>query len=206
MDLHGAIQIQAAPETVWDGLHDRGVLAGCVSGCDIFEQTGPDEYAASGSVKIGPIRSRITVTISFGESDPPHRIDLHLTAKGAMGAAAAVATIRLRPVDGGTRLEYDTQVKLSNRLGRLTGSRTDTAAQQLIGDFFTRFAAAISAETAVTQNPLTAEHPRERLPLTTPTPPAAPRRAKALWIGIGAGIGAALAATAAILLARGRSR
>jgi uncharacterized protein len=203
MDIHGTTNIAASPEMVWDALNDPVVLAQCVDGCDSFGQVGPGEFAATGSLKVGPVRSRIAVNITFAESEPPDRAVLKLNARGAMGRAEAIATIHLIANNGGTTLTYSATAKLGGQLGRFAGRWAGDAVQQLVGNFFARFAAAIPASPIPVATAPTAARPPAAPPMQKPS--ISPQTT-ALWIGIGAAAGAAITATAAILLSRNRPR
>jgi carbon monoxide dehydrogenase subunit G len=202
MDIAGSIEITAPPESVWAALNDPVVLAQCVSGCDSFEQTAPHNYAAIATVKIGPVRSRITVNITFTESHPPHHAILAIRAKGAVGSADTHVSLHLDANVGGTTLNYNAQANLEGQLRRFAKHWGRDAAQELVEEFFRRFAAAVPPE------PIAPQTAPAFAPIKSPavtTPPVhreTPMRKKALWIGIGAAAGAAVTTMAALLLTR----
>lgn len=200
MELNGIAEIKAPPARVWAALNDPVVLAGCVSGCDSFERIGLHEYAAVATVKVGALRSRISVNIAFTESNPPRRAVFTMRAKGTLGSGEAAVTLHLDASDGGTNLRYQGQAHLGGQLGRLVQHWGRDMIEELVREFFHRFAAAIPAET------ITA--PSEPPPMAPkPAPPPQPTiRKKALWIGLGAAAGAAVTAAAAVLLTRRGSR
>jgi carbon monoxide dehydrogenase subunit G len=199
MDIAGSIEIKAPPESVWGALNDPIVLAQCVSGCDSFGQTDPHNYAAIATVKIGPIRSRITVNITFTESHPPHRAVLAIRAKGAIGSADTHVSLHLDANADGTTLNYNAQAKLAGQLGRFAKHWGRDAAQELVEEFFRRFAGAVPPESIAPQTAPAFVRP------VSPPPPVqreTTMRKKVLWIGIGAAAGAAVTTVAALLLTR----
>lgn len=202
MEISGTLEIPAAPASVWEALNDPVVLAGCVSGCDSFERIGPHEYAAVATAKVGVVRSRISVNIAFTESDPPRRAVFTMRAKGGLGSGEAVVTLHLDPSDGGTNLRYTGQAKLGGQLGRVVQHWGRDMIEELVREFFRRFAASIPAETipAPSEPPLVRIAPKPA-PLSQPT-----LRKKALWIGLGAAAGAVVTTAAALLLTHRRPR
>ncbi len=202
MELNGTADIDAPPARVWAALNDPVVLAGCVSGCDSFERIGPHEYAAVATAKVGVVRSQIGVNITFTESDPPRRAVFTMRAKGTLGSGEAAVTVHLDASDDGTNLRYTGQAKLGGQLGRLVQHWGRDMIEELLREFFRRFAAAIPTETLTVPS----EPPPMRMaPKPAPLPPPTMRK-KALWIGLGAAAGAAVTAAAAVVLTRRGSR
>jgi Uncharacterized conserved protein len=202
MELSGIAAIKAPPARVWAALNDPVILAGCVSGCDSFERIGPHEYGAIATVNAGVVRSRISVNIAFTESDPPRRAVFTMRAKGTLGSGEAAVTLHLDASDGGTNLRYQGQAHLGGHLGRLVQHWGRDMIEELVREFFRRFAAAIPAETMTAPS----EPPQIRMaPKPAPLPQPTMRK-KALWIGLGAAAGAVVTAAAAVLLTRRGSR
>jgi uncharacterized protein len=206
MDIHGTTRIPASPEMVWKALNDPVVLAQCVAGCESFEELGPGEFAATGSLRVGPVHSRIAVNITITESNPPAHAVVRFTARGKLGRAEAVANIHLADREDGTDLQYEAHAVFGGQLGRFAGRWAGGAAEELVGEFFTRFATAIPAATGAAVTTIVRASP----PITRPqpiVPPVTQRlspHSKAMWIGIGAAAGAAVTAAAALLISRKR--
>jgi carbon monoxide dehydrogenase subunit G len=55
MDLSGQYEIPASAREVWEALNDPQILTACVPGCDSLEKTGPTEFVATATLKIGPM-------------------------------------------------------------------------------------------------------------------------------------------------------
>lgn len=197
MDIQGTSRIPASLEMVWAALNDPVVLAQCVDGCDSFEQVDPAQFAATGSIRVGPVRSRIAINLTITEKEPPTRAVLRLTARGSLGRAEAVATIHLTATDEGTNLDYQAHAVFGGQLGRFATRWADGAAQELLDTFFARFVAAIPAETPIVGKPASPS-------ILRPAPVVAAPRTKAVWIGIGAAAGATVTAAVALLLCRNR--
>ncbi len=117
----GAAQTLAAPaDRVWQALLDPQQLQHCIPGCESLAQTGPDAYAATVKVGLGPVSVRMHGTVRIRDPQPPHAMQLvfHGDA-GALGASEGNVQVRLSPAaDGGTRLDWWAQVRLAGRLAQ----------------------------------------------------------------------------------------
>jgi carbon monoxide dehydrogenase subunit G len=199
MDISDNVKIPAPPQVVFDALTDPGVLARCVAGAEHFRQTDTNRFSASGQIKIGPIRSHISVAITVTPLDPPHRAIVILQAHVAIGGADVHASLALADEHGHTRLSYSAAVTISGHARWLSRQRHDESAKELVRTFFDRLAAAI---------PPVADQPTTPARAVWSPPPSFSKPARhnrTLWLGAGAAALTTIAAAAAVLWAR-RSR
>ena len=57
MTMSGEQQLPASRETVWAKLNDPEVLKACIPGCQSLEVTGPNEFLAVATNKVGPVKA-----------------------------------------------------------------------------------------------------------------------------------------------------
>ena len=73
--------IDASVETAWKVLRDVKVVAECMPGASITEQTGDDQYKGVVSVRVGPVQTSFGGTIDVTSIDEAAHT-LALSAKG----------------------------------------------------------------------------------------------------------------------------
>jgi carbon monoxide dehydrogenase subunit G len=137
--------IPAAQAKVWAGLNDPNVLAKCISGCERFETTAPNEMSATVVVKFGPLKASFSGALKLHDVDAPNgaRVVGHGSG-GFVGSAKATAWVKLTPEGPEiTRLDYRVEAEIGGKLAKLGGRLVDVAAKRLAGVFFGRFATEI---------------------------------------------------------------
>ncbi len=70
MKLTGSYEVAAAAEKVWNALTDPVSLSGCIPGCDGLEPVGQDDYTATMTVGVGPVKGTYNAKISMLDKDP----------------------------------------------------------------------------------------------------------------------------------------
>ena len=65
MKLSGSYEFDASPENIWQTLTDPDALCGCIPGCEKMESLGGDEYSATVSISMGPIRSKFDAKVKM---------------------------------------------------------------------------------------------------------------------------------------------
>ena len=68
MKLAGTYEFNASPEKVWQTLTDPQSLSACIPGCDKMEAQGNDEYTATVTIAMGPIRGKFDATVKVNKS------------------------------------------------------------------------------------------------------------------------------------------
>lgn len=158
MDFTGRALIPAPPQTVWDALNDPALLRRCIPGCETLEKTGPADFRAAVTVKIGPMKATFRGTVALTEQIPPQRCRLAGEGQGgAAGFAKGEADVTLTPAEDGTELSYTARATVGGKLAQVGQRLIDAAARQIADEFFSRFAAALSpAEAAPPAKPAAA--------------------------------------------------
>lgn len=151
MEFTGRYHIPASPEVVWAGLNDPEVLKACIPGCEKMEKTGPQDFEAAATLKIGPVRATFRGKVTMDKQDPPHSLTLKGEGQGGVaGFARGEAEVTLNAEDDGTLLIYVAKANVGGRLAQIGQRLIDGAARQIADDFFSRFSSAISqAEVAI---------------------------------------------------------
>lgn len=158
MEFAGRYQIPAAPELVWAGLNDPEILKACIPGCEEISKSGPTDFLATATLKIGPVKARFKGKVTLSDLDPPKRCVLSGEGQGGMaGFAKGNAEVLLSPEGDGTSLSYTAHANVGGKLAQIGQRLIDGAARQIADDFFGRFAAVLTAAAAETAAPTLAQ-------------------------------------------------
>jgi hypothetical protein len=149
MKMTDTVHIAAAPQTVWNSLHDPRVLRAAVPGCQVFEMVSAAEFRAAANVAIGPVRSVFSGTLTLFDLDPPWSYRVKGEGSSAhSGSASGVALIRLTPNAQGTDIHYEVDAAVGGKIAHIGQRFVDQAAKKMAEDFFRRFSALIDEATA----------------------------------------------------------
>lgn len=173
MDLTGRYEIPASPEQVWEGLNDPTVLKACIPGCEEITKTSPTDFAATATLKIGPVKARFKGKVSLSDLRPPTHCILSGEGQGGMaGFAKGNATIELTPLpaDAGTALSYTAKATVGGKLAQIGQRLIDGAAKQIADQFFARFAEVLRGGS----EPVAAAPAHETATLAEPAAASAP--------------------------------
>jgi len=102
MKLSGSYEFNAPPEKVWQILTDPDSLSACIPGCEKMEALSNDEYAATVSIAMGPIRSKFDARVKMMDLKPYESYSLSIEGKGTSGFVKGSSDIRLTENDGKT--------------------------------------------------------------------------------------------------------
>ncbi len=140
MIIANSFDIPLPPDEAWPLLMDVPRIAPCLPGAELLEALPDNAYKGRVSVRLGPVSLAFTGTAKFEEIDAVART-ARLKAQGAdhkgRGSAAAKVVFALVAVDGGTRVNVETDLNLSGAVaqyGRAAGMLQEVA-QQIIGQF-----------------------------------------------------------------------
>ncbi|HXF89725.1 MAG TPA: SRPBCC family protein [Xanthobacteraceae bacterium] len=140
MEFDNSFEVPLPPAQAWPVLMDIERIAPCMPGAELTEIVDPTTYRGKISVRLGPVALAFAGIVKFEEIDAAN-YRARVRAQGAddkgRGAAQAVATFRLEPASGGSRVLVHTDLTLSGMVaqyGRGVGMIQATAAA-LIGQF-----------------------------------------------------------------------
>ena len=160
MEMTGEQMIAAPLQRVWAALNDPDVLRRAIEGCETFERTSPDSFAARVTAGIGPVKARFGGAVTLTDVDPPNGYTLAGEGTGAgAGFAKGQARVRLTDVGGATRLSYEVRAEVGGKLAQIGSRLIDQAARRQADSFFARFAAIVAEGGPAAPAPATARGP-----------------------------------------------
>ena len=145
MTMNGEVQLAAPQDVVWTKLNDPEVLKVCIPGCQSLNMLSPTEFEAVATNRIGPVKATFKGKVTLSDLDPPNGYKISGQGDGGIaGFAKGVATVSLKPVDGGTVLVYAVEAQIGGKLAQLGQRLVNGAAKKLADQFFKKFAAAVN--------------------------------------------------------------
>lgn len=138
MQIQGSHLIRAARARVWEILNDPDVLARCAPGLSDLQATGPDQFAATFAVALGPVKGNFKAQIDIVDKVPNEAMTMKLSARGPVGTIGATGHIALADEDGATRVTWSGEPQLKGMLASIGGRFAQAAAKSHAETFFTR--------------------------------------------------------------------
>ena len=137
MKLSGSYEFNATPEKVWQTLTDPQSLSACIPGCEKMEALGNDEYSATVTVSMGPIRSKFDATVKMVDMKPYESYSLIIEGKGPSGFVRGESQVRLTADNGKTTVNVDTESSSWGLLARVGQRMMESFARSMMDRFFT---------------------------------------------------------------------
>jgi hypothetical protein len=147
MEMTGEVVIPAPRQLVWEGLNDPEILRQSIPGCEKIERSAENEFTATVTAKVGPVKASFQGKVTLSDIDPPNGYRISGEGKGGVGFAKGGATVALTDAEGGTRLSYNVDAQVGGKLAQLGSRLIDGTAKSLANDFFSRFAALVTTPT-----------------------------------------------------------
>ena len=137
MQIKDSFVIKAPQETVWQFMFDIPRLSKCVPGIESVEVLDDKTYRGKLVVRVGPIKSEFSGTITLTEVDAPNRIAGTVEGDDKSSASSVKATFTgtLTPVDGGTEAAFQVDANLRGRLAQFGGPIITATAKKLTAEF-----------------------------------------------------------------------
>ena len=147
MEMTGEQRINASREAVWSALNDPQVLARCIPGCETLEKTADNEFTATVTLKVGPVKAKFAGKVILSDLDPPNGYTLSAEGQGGgAGFAKGGAEVRLAEDGGQTILTYTVNAQVGGKLAQVGSRLIDGTARKLAGQFFTKLDETLSPE------------------------------------------------------------
>jgi carbon monoxide dehydrogenase subunit G len=150
MKLEQSFEVKAPIDQVWTALIDLEKVAPCLPGAAI---TGHDEdgtYHGTFQVKLGPTTASYRGTIKIESSDDVAHIATLVargTDKRGQGGASATIVNSLHEIDGGTRVDAETDFTITGRLASFgRGGMIKDISNRMMRDFATCLQSKLVAE------------------------------------------------------------
>ncbi len=138
MELHHHFAVPMAVDDAWRAFNDLQRIAPCFPGAAITSVDG-DDFSGIAKVKLGPISLQYTGTGTFTERDAEARravIEASGKDKRGNGTAAAVITASLHAEgDASTRVEVDTDLKITGRPAQFGRGMIEDVGGAILGQF-----------------------------------------------------------------------
>ena len=146
MLIDGQFDVAAAPGAVLAHLFDARLMASCLPGCESLEQSGADRYRAVVVVALAGVKARFDLQVEVTERLAD---GVRATTRGEEGGNAstlqATSEVRLAPNEGGTHVDYRSEVAVTGRLGRFALGMMKKKAQSLGDEFAANLQRALAA-------------------------------------------------------------
>lgn len=136
MKLSGSYEFNATPEKVWQNLTNPQTLAACIPGCEKMEALGNDEYSATVTVSMGPIRSKFDATVKMLNMKPYESYSLIIEGNGPSGFVRGQSQVRLAADNGRTTVDVDTESSSGGLLARVGQRMMESFARSMMDRFF----------------------------------------------------------------------
>lgn len=136
LTARGTVDLNAAPEAIFNVLLDPVALAKVIPGCNTLEKIGDNRYRADVTVGIGLIKARYEAEISLSDLDPPHRLRLAGAGMSSLGSARGEGLVELSAIETGTRLSYDYEAEVSGKVAAVGGRMLEGAAKIVLNELF----------------------------------------------------------------------
>jgi carbon monoxide dehydrogenase subunit G len=137
MQIKDSFIIAAPQEKVWELLFDIPRLSQCVPGIESVEVVDDKTYHGKLVVKVGPIKTEFTGTVTLTEIIAPNRIagavDGDDKASASMVKAGFSGT--LSTIENGTEAAFVVDVNLRGRLAQFGGPVIAATAKKLTAEF-----------------------------------------------------------------------
>jgi uncharacterized protein len=164
MKLEQSFEVSAPVEQVWKALIDVEHVAPCLPGASITGRNDDGSYSGAFTIKIGPTTAAYTGKLEMQNIDESaHTATMQAQGNDRRGQGGANATInsKLTEVDGGTRVEVDTDYHITGRLARFgRGGMIEDISERLLREFAKRLQESVAGQPAeeAAPEPATAVH------------------------------------------------
>ena len=148
MLIKSDFEVPEPVDVVWKFFDDIPQVASCLPGAELTEELGPDEYAGTVGIRMGPVKMAFAGTATITERDDEAK-RLVVDAAGAdekgRGQAAMLLTASLAPVPSGTKVEVAQDLQLSGAAAQYGRGMVSDVTAVLMKDFATNMQSRIAA-------------------------------------------------------------
>ena len=137
MKLSGSYEFNASPEKVWQTLTNPDCLSACIPGCEKMKAVGDNEYAATVSIAMGPIRSKFDARVKMLDLKPHKSYRLSIEGKGPSGFIKGESDVELTEDNGKTTVSVESESSSGGLLARVGQRMIESFAKSMMDRFFT---------------------------------------------------------------------
>ena len=137
MKLSGSYEFDTAPEKVSQILTDPEALRSCIPGCEKMNALGNNEYSATVTISMGPIRSKFDAKVTMVDLQPFESYKLIVEGNGPSGFVRGESQIKLTGSGSKTTVDVDSDSSSGGLLARVGQRMVETFARSMMDKFFT---------------------------------------------------------------------
>ena len=181
MKVQESFVIAESPERIWAFLEQVDEVARCVPGVDGVEQIDADTSNVRLTQALGPMTATLELRMRITDRRPNEAMTFTATGRAVLGATGNVrftSTVRLAPVDGGTRVDLEADVALGGTLGSVGSRVVAEQARKVTGQFAAALHQRLTGGSAPAAAPAGGTAAKPPLPAVAPSsaPIGAPAR------------------------------
>lgn len=138
MLIESSIQVPYPIDDVWKFCQDMPQVAACLPGADLSEQLGPDHYAGTVVINMGPVKLKFAGEARVIERDEENKtivIDAVGMDQTGGDQARLDLTVKLHPHGMGTTLNVAQEIHLSGAAAQFGRGMIGDVTQVLMSDF-----------------------------------------------------------------------
>ncbi len=136
MNLSGSQNIAAPRDRVFNALINPEVLQKCIPGCQEMEKTGENQYKATMSAGVGPVKGVFAATVSLKDIVSPEHFTLVVEGKGQPGFVKGTGNLNLSQEGDNTTVQYSGDVNVGGLIASVGQRMIQATANLLAGRFF----------------------------------------------------------------------
>lgn len=138
MLIESSIEVPQPVDQVWNFCQDIPQVAACLPGADLSEEIGPDHYAGTVAINMGPVSMKFAGEAKVLERDEEnHTIVIDAAGRDETGGDQANLdlTVKLLPHGRGTHMNVTQEIHLSGAAAQYGRGMISDVTQVLMGDF-----------------------------------------------------------------------
>ncbi|HEY1609948.1 MAG TPA: carbon monoxide dehydrogenase subunit G [Paraburkholderia sp.] len=140
MEFNGSQTIKAPRSLVWKCLNDPAVLKECVPGCQSFTAESDDEFRATVTVAVGPVKANFKGNLKLSDRIAPQGYRIVGQGEGGIaGFGKMNAEVALTEEGDDTVLSYVAYAEVGGKLAQIGTRLVSSVANKLAATFFQRF-------------------------------------------------------------------
>ena len=146
LEMKDEILIAAPRDRVYAALNDAATLQKSIPGCEELIRHSDTELEAKVVLKIGPVKARFGGKVTLDQTGAPGSFTLRGEGSGGVaGFAKGGAVVTLEDRGAETLLTYDASAEVGGKIAQLGSRLIAGTAKKLADQFFTTFAAEVTA-------------------------------------------------------------
>ena len=135
--ISGEFTVNAPRQKVWETLNDVETLGSMIPGAKGLREVGPDEYAASMDLGIGPIRTSFSGKVKISERVEPSSYKLQIEGNSRHGWMNGNGNVELEEVsDDSTLIRADGDIQVGGMVARVGQRMLPGISKQMMQTFF----------------------------------------------------------------------